>query len=263
MPRFKRGKARKSGNPPAWRGRKFYISGSKYRETGLTKTGFRNVSSASNYKSKGSIAWGGSPFPRELTTQLTYAENFTLSSTTGIPATYLFSANGLYDPNVTGTGSQPRFFDTLCGANNTTAPYNNYRVYAGKITVEVIPTGSDSTSMRGFIGVGLYNTTATGPSTLAEMRMRVDYKTRFLGYWSGGHDVARISRYADFKTLFGIKDMKDDPNVVGDSTANPSKSARWAVTYCPSDESSSRDVKVLVKIRYYVSFFDRNDVADS
>lgn len=246
-------KSRKSGNPKQYRGRKFYMSLQRFRESGLE----------GNVASKGSLAWGGSPFPRELTTQLTYSENFTLSSTTGVPGTYLFSANGLYDPNISGTGTQPRFFDTLCGANNTTAPYNNYRVYASKITAEVIPNGSDSVGMRGFIGIGLYNTTATAPDTLAEMRMRVDYKTRFLGYWSGGHDVARLSRYAEFKQLFGIKDMKDDPNVVGDYTANPSKQARWAITYAPSDESSSRDVKVLVKIRYYVSFFDRNDVASS
>lgn len=158
---------------------------------------------------------------------------------------------------------QPRFFDTLCGPNNGTAPYYNFRVFAGKITVEVIPTGSDSTSMRGFIGIGLFNTTATAPSTLAEMRMRADYKTKFLGYWSGGHDVCKISRYADIATLFGVKDLKDDQDTKGDYTTGPAKSARWGITYCPSDESSTRDVKILMKIKYYVQFFDRNDVGDS
>lgn len=51
-----------------------------------------------------SIAWGSCPFPRELTTQVTYAENLQITSTAGVPNNYLFSTNGLYDPNITGVG---------------------------------------------------------------------------------------------------------------------------------------------------------------
>ena len=94
-------------------------------------------------------AWYGSPFGRSLRTEITFAENREIPVTAGVPYTYLYSINSLYDPNVTGTGNQPRFFDTLCGSNGGAAPYQQYRVYASKIEVTFIPTGSDSVTMRG------------------------------------------------------------------------------------------------------------------
>ena len=112
-------------------------------------------------------AWYGSPFGRSLRTEITFAENREIPVTAGVPYTYLYSINSLYDPNVTGTGNQPRFFDTLCGSNGGAAPYQQYRVYASKIEVTFIPTGSDSVTMRGLVGIGLFNTTATGPSSLS------------------------------------------------------------------------------------------------
>lgn len=210
----------------------------------------------------GAMAWNLSPFPREFKTQMSYSDTVTVSATTGVPTTYLYSVNGMYDPNITGTGSQPRFFDTLCGANTGNAPYYNYRVHASRITIEVFPKGSDSMGMRAFAGVGIFNTTATGASSLGEMRMRADYKTVPVGYWYADK-IPRISRYCKLNTLFDIKDVKDDDNLVGDFTTNPAKQGRYGITICPIDESSSRDYTVNVKITYFVTFFNRNDVIDS
>lgn len=42
-----------------------------------------------------------------------YAEKVSLTGVAGGSASYIFSANGLFDPNVTGTGHQPRGFDQL------------------------------------------------------------------------------------------------------------------------------------------------------
>lgn len=67
-----------------------------------------------------SMAWHGSPFPRELVTQITYAENLQITSTIGAPSNYLFSSNSLYDPNVSGTGGgqslPPRIAHNSVGA---------------------------------------------------------------------------------------------------------------------------------------------------
>lgn len=208
------------------------------------------------------MKWRGSPFPREFTTQLSYSDTVTVSASTGVPTTYLYSVNGLYDCNITGTGHQPRFFDTLCGSNAGSAPYYSYRVYGSKITLEIIPKGSDSMGMRAMAGLGLFNTTATGASTIGEMRERADYKTKYVGYWYTAKPVI-ISRYAKVNTLFAIKDVKDDDNLVGDFTANPAKQGRWGITIIPMDETSSRDYTVNVKITYYATFFNRNDVLDS
>jgi len=215
-------------------------------------------------KPKLSMTWHHSPFGRTFKTQITYAENITITSTAGIPYNYLFSVNGLYDPNITGTGTQPRYFDTLCGANNSNAPFYNYRVLGSRISIEAMPTGSDAMTMRGFVGIGLYNTTASGPTTLMELRERQDYKIKYMGYWYSNNSMCRIARKSgSLAKLFGVKDIMDNVNTAGDYGSNPGTEARWAITFVPFDESSTRSISCLVKIIYDVVFFNRNDVANS
>lgn len=159
--------------------------------------------------------------------------------------------------------TQPRFYDTVCGANDTSAPYQAYRVFACKVTVEAFPTGSDSTGMRGFLGIGNFGSSQTGASSLAEMRARGDYVVKPIGYWSGGHDYVKVSKYIDIKRLFGIKDMKDDEDTAAAYNASPVKAGRVCITYIPADETSTRTLQALIRIRYYVQFFQRNDVSNS
>lgn len=209
-----------------------------------------------------SVSYKGCPFGEQLNTTFTYAENFTLASLAGLPATYEFSTNSLHDPNFTGTGIQPRYFDSLCGPNNGTAPYKSYRVYSSKITVEVLNI-NDSIGDRGFVGIGCYTSNSSAPSDLTEMRERADYKTKFMGIYTGGRDLCKFSRTMANKTLFGIKDMKDDEETAAVYNASPVKAGRWAITYIPADESTSGGARCLCKIVYRCQLFNRNDVADS
>ncbi len=66
-------------------------------------------------------------------TELAYADYFSINPTTGAPATYVFSCNGLYDPNITGTGHQPHGFDQLM------QNYKNYQVLSSSIEVVLFP----------------------------------------------------------------------------------------------------------------------------
>lgn len=52
-------------------------------------------------------------FPPKTVRMLRYSDTFQLTTTVGAVATYVFSANGLYDPNITGTGHQPMGFDQM------------------------------------------------------------------------------------------------------------------------------------------------------
>jgi len=209
-----------------------------------------------------SMAWKHSPFPRQLITEFTYSENIVITSTVGAPFNYLFSGNSLFDPNVTGTGTQPRFFDTLCGANNTSAPYQSYRVLWSKFEVEAIDV-TDSINARGYVGVGWISGAQTGASTLAELRMRSDYNIKYMGIYTGGKELCKVSKYGSIKTLFGIKDLKDDEETASTYGTSPAKLARWVLTYIPFDEATTDQIRCLVKIIYKVQLFNRNDVSDS
>lgn len=231
------------------------------RSTGYTM-GVRRPAAAAG-ASGGSIAWHGSPFPRSLRTQVTYADNYTQTITAGAPYNYLFSTGSLYDPNVTSTGNQPRFFDTLCGANGGSAPYTSYRVFGSTINIRVIATGSDSIACRGWVGIGLFDTSSTGPSTAAEMNARADFRTKYIGYWGSGHDMCEMTRSMRQKDLFDIKDIRDQQECGAVYNASPVLDGRWCVTIVPSDETASRTYQVFLKITYDCEFYKRNDVADS
>ncbi len=68
-------------------------------------------------------------FASKTTRRLRYSSNFGLTATSGIVASYVFAANGLFDPDITSTGHQPMGFDQLM------LSYNHYCVLSSKIIV--------------------------------------------------------------------------------------------------------------------------------
>ncbi len=53
------------------------------------------------------------PISKLVTQQLYYENQLNLAGTAGVLARYVFSANGAYDPNITGTGHQMMGFDQM------------------------------------------------------------------------------------------------------------------------------------------------------
>jgi len=62
-----------------------------------------------------------------------YAETVTISAAAGVLQMYQWSCNGLYDPNISGVGHQPMFFDQMSPL------YNHYTVIGSKIRIKVVP----------------------------------------------------------------------------------------------------------------------------
>lgn len=75
----------------------------------------------------------GGPWPVQKFCTLTYDDIVQVSYTAG-SGNFVFSTNGMYDPNITGIGHQPLYFDQLG------AIYNHYTVLSSNI--EVQPMGS-------------------------------------------------------------------------------------------------------------------------
>lgn len=71
------------------------------------------------------------PFPRTRLVRHRYVENITFPAAAGagFPTSYVFAANGIYDPNVTGVGHQPLYHDEMA------ALYQYYTVVGSRIKV--------------------------------------------------------------------------------------------------------------------------------
>lgn len=78
------------------------------------------------------VSMGKQAFPKQMRSTLRYADTPVIISTTGAYTEYLYSCNGIYDPNISGTGHQPRYFDQMMEI------YNHYTVVASKITVSFL-----------------------------------------------------------------------------------------------------------------------------
>lgn len=76
------------------------------------------------------------PFPAKMRSRLRYSEVVTLLPTTGVPAPYIFRANGIFDPNQSGVGHQPYGHDTLASI------YNHYQVVSSIITMTPTDMGN-------------------------------------------------------------------------------------------------------------------------
>lgn len=125
-----------------------------YERSQPTATSIRNAEQVALYKTP---LW---PASKLIKNQLYYDSNFTLSGITGLMATHVFSANGLYDPDITTTGHQPIGFDQMM------LSYEHYSVIRSKITIGFV--NNSSYAVRAGIYLSPDNTPITDPRQLME-----------------------------------------------------------------------------------------------
>lgn len=102
------------------------------------------------------------PFPERKFVELPYCETITLASSSALDVygnQYVWNLNSLFDPNNTGVGHQPMYYDQLTGL------YAKYRVYKVEIEVTFFSPGS----ARALVG-GIVTTSQDTATTLTAFR---------------------------------------------------------------------------------------------
>lgn len=199
------------------------------------------------------------PFPRNFYCSLKYHDSIDISSSTGFPGIHTFCMNSLYDPSVTDTGHQPRYFDSLCGNDGGSAPYGKYRVHFSKIKCTFMNNNS-STGGTGYVGIRLRNSTATALSTLTADNIceLPNLKYKLCNVQTGWSNYHTFSMPAKIKTFLGVKDLRDDSESSATYSSDPASLVYADVFYIPFNETSTATYQVSVQITYYVQFFDLN-----
>lgn len=86
------------------------------------------------------LARMGGSFPKKMLVTMRYATSIRLDQQIGaLPVTYVFRANGIFDPDRTGTGHQPYTHDEYAQL------YTKYMVTGSKIMATFLPNASVST----------------------------------------------------------------------------------------------------------------------
>lgn len=188
--------------------------------------------------------------PRFIT-RLKYASQFSSSgiSLTGtVLSDYLFSLNGLYDPDISATGHQPYGFDQLITL------YSYYRVFAVSWVVTV-PSSSQPLTVVVLPSNG--SNTFTNLEYLSEQPRAM---TRTTPYNGGTATMLKGKIY--LPRLFGVSSTsyKGSYDYCGTSAANPSQVAYLHLgLYSPANCTVYPSIQII----YHAEFIDPNVVAQS
>lgn len=186
-----------------------------------------------------------SPMPIKFTTVLRYNDQLTVTGSTGFAGVKVFSANGLYDPNITDSGHQPRGFDEIMPL------YDHFVVSACKVKVEYTNTET-ATPVTAFIAVRDDSAVETAPNNYYEHE---GCKTYPLGI-ANGNSTHVLSHYCNIKSFLGRGNVMSDPELKGSAAANPTEQAFFHIGVAATNQSSSVSTRINVFLEYIVTFIE-------
>jgi len=174
-----------------------------------------------------------------------------MSSPSGALSNYQFSCNGLYDPNISGTGHQPLYFDQM------TALYNHYTVIGSKINIRVVPTAASEDL---FYAGAYINDDATAiysdHSAITENSLGVGKVVP-----ASSQDVTSFSRKWSAKKMFGGS-VLNNTLMKGTSVANPTEQSYYNLVV-QAIGTASVTATVFVDITYIAVWTELKEVAQS
>lgn len=160
-------------------------------------------------------------FAQRTRRTLVYAPaNLSTITGTATANAYVFSANGLFDPDVTGTGGQPMGFDQMMSF------YNHYTVLRSKIRCNVTNT---STSLVLSVGC-LKSGSSTVTTSIEQLLENGDVAYAIAGFYGAQGSTVRVTQSCDNALFQGIDNIMDDPNMRGDSASNPTEQTYFHVS---------------------------------
>lgn len=229
------------------------MAGSKKRSRSKSS---KSVSAIGSKRIKASRSYPGKMvIAPTMKATLRYTETVLVNPGAGVPATYTFSANGLYDPNITGAGHQPRGFDQLMGL------YERYTVTSCKITVYAAINdiaGNNSVGILSVIPANKSVVTLSGVDMMEEPLSKTSVFTT-----AGANVQPKVTNTVSIKTFLGKKDLLDDDSCSGDATQNPADQVYWQISYGTSSGTIDLSGAQLFVVLEYNTVFSRPEVITS
>jgi hypothetical protein len=160
---------------------------------------------------------GKQAIPKQLANTLRYSERVSITLNGSGLGQYVFSANGLFDPNITGVGHQPMYFDQI------SALYNHYLVLSSSCSSRVVSTNTFALLHSSFGDDDGNAVILGGPSFTA--RERPGAYTKFVSPSVALPGV--VTTYFSAAKVFG-GDPKSKQELRGNNAANPTE--QWYYT---------------------------------
>lgn len=193
----------------------------------------------------------GMSIPDKMTITHKYRELVQLSTAAGGMGRYSFSCNGMFDPNLTGTGHQPMYFDQL------SALYNHYTVIGAKIKVRLVPYNQSQPALQFALFVN--DDTALVPTTVDGVAEETKCIARL--YPATQAYPASVTMKWSARKVFGPGIMANN-SLQGTAAANPSEQQFFDLVYqVPTATGMSWWAEC--EIDYIAIWSERKDVGQS
>jgi len=172
------------------------------------------------------------------------------------------SINSLYDPDYSGVGSVPRYYQALLGSTTSYAPYSKYCVMGAKLRAVFI-SQANTISNLGDVGVYVRPASGSALNSSAEMYETELGKAATIG--SGYADTGICSIQADVSQrllaqLQNCKDLEDSAVNWGAYNGDPSSEILCDFMFLPYQTSSTGALYLRWTIEYDALLFGLNDI---
>lgn len=182
----------------------------------------------------------GKGFPKQLEMTHRYCDTVRLLSASGATSFQKFAANGMYDPDLTGTGHQPYYYDQL------TALYNHYVVTKSRITITFVPSSNIQAAM-------VFSLAENDDGTVGNLNVHQQIEITNAKYGVTGsysNDKNPVLRHSyDARKVFGGDPLADE-QLEGTVNSNPPEIYCWIVSLRAMDAATSVSMDMLVDIQY-------------
>lgn len=196
----------------------------------------------------------GKGFPRKVVCTHKYVDVITMTGTAGAVATRQFVCNGMYDPDYTGVGHQPMYFDQL------SAIYNHYTVIGSKIKVKTVNIYGAASSPAYYFTLCQNDDGTITYNTLINLFEKSDGTCKLVTA-SSTSTPASVNKWSA-KKMFGGSILAND-RLQGDIGANPAEITNWVVSIAAVDGVSTVTTSFLIEIEYIAVWEELKDVASS
>lgn len=195
----------------------------------------------------------GLGFPKKMVMTHNYVETVSLlTGATGGLASYLFSCNSMYDPNSSGTGHQPMYFDQM------SALYDHYTVIGSMATIKITNRVSNNPLT---VNVGAFindDTTVTG--TIDSLRENSSVQNRIHQGNTTRPTIFRLKWSA--KKTFGGSILGND-DLQGTASSSPLEQSYFSIFADSSGSTNQSQLDVTIEIKYIAVWDELKELASS
>lgn len=188
--------------------------------------------------------------PRDLVAKMMWSANFAITCSAGATGNYQFRLNSLYDPDFSGTGSQPQLYDQLIGF------YTFWNVYGVLVELDV-----NNSSTAGTL-VTMRPTTASSAPTNIDLEVARGFSTK--GITQSGSKL-RMVKYIKNYEIMGVtkEQLLGDDTMEGVLAGNPPRIIFLNVVAKPLDAASTVTLYCNIKMSMYSRFTGPKDQVGS